>query len=168
MFLTSARKTAALAAGVLLPALAAVGAGAAPASATAIGPNQYFVADVNGHVTSPAPVNMACFGPVFPGQTGHPLPGQYVAVLPPSTGATTGVGYTGSLGTAVNVSIVYSQGTVTRIVPVGTVTEYGTKLAISTSLVLPCYGSGTALFDPTPTSSTARAASLTVNFIGQP
>ena len=158
---------AALVAGVLVPALAAVVAGAAPASATAIGPNQYFVADVNGHVTSPAPINMACFGPTFPGQTGNPLPGNYVEVLPPTTSSGS-TGYTGSLGDAVNVSIVYSVGTVTHVVPIGTLTSYGTKLAISTSLVFPCWGSGTAVFTPTPTSSTAKAADLGVEFVGQP
>jgi hypothetical protein len=158
---------AALIAGALLPALAAAVAVAAPASATAIGPNQYFVADINGHVTSPAPIEMACYGPSFPGETGNPLPGQYAEVLPPATNAGA-VGYTGSLGTAINVEIIYTQGTITRVVPVGTLTAYGTKLAIPTSLVLPCYGTGTAVFDPTPTSSTAKAADLTVDFIGQP
>lgn len=168
MFRISARTApAALVAGALLPALAAAVAVAAPASATAIAPNQYFVADVNGHTTSPAPIAMACFGPVVTGQTGNPMAGQYVEVLAPATNATS-LGYTGSLGTAVNVSIIYSAGTVTRVVPVGTITAYDTPLAISTSLVLPCYGSATAVFDPTPTSATAKAADLTVDFIGQP
>ena len=157
---------AAVAAAALVPALAAVLATAAPASA-AIGPNQYFVADVNGHVTSPAPIEMSCFGRILPGETGHPMAGQYVEVLPPVTSAGS-VGFTGSLGDAVNVAIIYSRGTITVVVPVGTLTDYGVKLAISTSLVLPCSGSGTAVFDPTPTSKTAVAADLTVGFIGQP
>lgn len=154
-------------AAALLPALAATAVIAAPASATAIGPDQTFVADVNGHVTGPAPIEMGCYGPSYQGETGNPLPGQYVEVLPPTTNAGS-LGYTGSLGTAVNVDIVYSQGTITRVAVVGTITAYGTPLAIPTSLVLPCYGTGTAVFEPTPTSSTARATDLTVDFIGQP
>jgi hypothetical protein len=164
MFRISARTAPAA---LLAPALLAVVAAAAPASATSIGPNQYFVADLNGHVTSPAPLEMGCFGPISPGETGHPLAGQYVAVLPPDT-VSGSVGFTGSAADAIDVSIVYSQGTITHVVPVGQLTSYGTKLAISTALVLPCAGSGTAVFDPTPTSPAAKAADLTVDFIGQP
>ena len=164
MFRISARTASAA---LLAPALVAVVAAAAPASATAIGPDQYFVADVNGHVTGPAPIQMGCFGPIFPGETGHPLAGQYVEVLPPDTAAGS-VGFTGSAADAIDVSIIYSQGTITRVVPLGELTSYGTKLAISTGLLLPCSGSATAVFDPTPTSPTAQAADLTVNFVGQP
>jgi hypothetical protein len=110
---------------------------------------------------------MACFGPIYPGETGHPLAGQYVQALPPDTAAGS-IGFTGSAADAIDVSIIYSLGTITRVVPVGQLTSYGTKLAISTLLTLPCSGSGTAVFDPTPTSSTAKAADLTVDFIGQP
>jgi hypothetical protein len=164
MFRISARTAPAA---LLAPALVAVVAAAAPASATAIGPNQYFAADVNGRVTSPAPIEMACFGPIYPGETGHPLAGQYVEVLPPDT--TTGsVGFTGSAADAIDVSIIYSQGTITHVVPVGELTSYGTKLPISTALVLPCSGSAAAVFDPTPTSPTAQAADLTVDFLSQP
>lgn len=155
-----------LAAGVLLPALALVTA-AAPASAAAIGPNQHFAADVNGHTTSPAPVNMACFGPVYPGETGHPMAGNYVEVLPAPT-STAVPGYTGSLGDAVSVSIIYDEGDLVVVVPIGTITAYNTPLVIPTSDVFPCYGSGTAVFNPEPTSATARSVDLTVNFIGQP
>lgn len=164
MFRISARTAPAA---LLASALVAVVATAASASATAIGPNQYFVGDVNGRVTSPAPIEMACFGPIYPGQTGHPLAGQYVEVLPPDTTASS-IGFTGSAADAIDVSIIYSQGTITRVVPVGQLTSYGTKLAISTALVLPCSGSATAVFDPTPTSPTAKAADLTVDFLSQP
>jgi hypothetical protein len=147
--------------------IAALVAVASPASATAIGPNQHFAADVNGRTTSPAPIQMGCIGPITPGETGHPLAGQYVEVLP-TAGTSFAVGFTGSLGDAIDVSIVYSTGNVTVVSRVGTLTGYDTKLAISTSLVLPCAGTGTAVFEPTPTSPTAVAADLTVDFIGQP
>ena len=110
---------------------------------------------------------MACYGPSTPGQTGHPMGDQYVEVLPPATGSGS-VGYTGSLGTAINAEFVYSQGTITHVVPIGTLSTYGTRLALSTSLVLPCWDSGSIVFDPTPTSPTARAADLSVYFQGQP
>jgi hypothetical protein len=148
-------------------AIVALVAPASPASATVIGPNQHFIGEVNGRTTSPAPIQMGCFGPYTPGETGHPLAGQYVEVLPP-VGSASAVGFTGSLGNAIDVSIVYSTGTVTVVSHVGTLTSYGTKLPISTSLVLPCAGAGSAVFDPTPTSPTAVAADLTVDFLAQP
>jgi hypothetical protein len=158
---------AALVAGVLAPALAASLAVAAPASATAIGPDQYFVADVNGRNTGPAPIDMACFGPIIQGQLGHPLAGNYVEVLPPVTSAGS-VGYTGSLGDSVDVSIIFSTGTITVDEPIGTLTSYGTKLLISTQLSFPCSGVGTAVFTPSPNSPTAEPATLAVTFVGQP
>jgi hypothetical protein len=168
MFRISAPKSrAALIAGVLTPALAATVAAAPAASATAIGPNQLFAAQVTGFFPVPGMVAMACYGPTYPNQTGHPMAGQYVEVMPATT-ASGNIGFTGSLATAINVEFVYSQGAISHVVPIGTLTAYDTKLAIPTSLVLPCWGSGTAVFDPTPTSPTARAADVKINFQGQP
>lgn len=168
MLRISALKTrAALMAGVLAPALAVVVTAAGPATATAIGPNQGFIPDVNGHTTSPAPITMACFGAVYPGETGHPMAGNYVEVLAPPA-STSAAGNTGSLGTGISVSIIYDEGDLVVDVPLGTITAYDTPLAISTSDVFPCYGTGTAVFTPTPTSTSARPAGLTVDFVGQP
>ncbi len=78
----------------LLVGLCALGASstvlATGASATIppqgkIGPNQYFAASVNGEtgIISPAVIKMACFGPIRPGQMGHPMAGQTVEVFRP-------------------------------------------------------------------------------------
>jgi hypothetical protein len=87
-------------AAVILTAIAA-----APASADVIipvGPHQYFSGVVNGH-TAQATIRMACFGPIRPGQTGHPFTGQTVeAVLDPVPTARD-VGFTGSAADAIDV-----------------------------------------------------------------
>src|SRR5689334_22852407 len=68
-----------------------------------IGPNQAFIGLVNDESTN-ATIRMACFGPVHPGQLGHPMDGQTVKALP-VTGPTPGqVGFTGSAGHQLNVS----------------------------------------------------------------
>jgi hypothetical protein len=59
----------------LITAVTAAPASAAIIDPAVIGPNQYFSGVVNGH-TGHATINMACFGPIRPGQTGHPLAGQ--------------------------------------------------------------------------------------------
>ncbi len=156
-------------AGFALAATLAAGVVAAvPAAAGTIGPNQYFTGDVSGRTASPAPIQMACFGPVYPGETGHPLPGQYAQVDPAPASSTADLGYTGSAGTAVSITLIITSGTIVRVVPLGTATDYGTPVPIPTTLTLPCYGSAQASFSPTPGSATAKSATLTVDFVGQP
>jgi hypothetical protein len=148
-------------------AAAIVAATAAPVAAAAsttaggpIGPNQYFVGQVNGRTLNAA-IQMACFGPILPGQTGHPLPGQTVAVTQAAT--TTNVGYTGSAANSIGAIIGGTSSTVVIVL-----TAYDTPAAIPTTLTLPCAGTGTVLFQPSPNSSTARAATVPVTFVGQP
>lgn len=157
-------------AAALVPALAAVFVAAAPASAAAIGPNQHFVGALGGDPSSPATLAMGCFGPITPGETGHPLANQFAEVLAPSvsSGSAVGLGFTGTLADAVDITIVYARGTVVVVTPIGEVTAYGQELEIPTSLVLPCSGAGTLVFSPTPTSATAVPYDLTVDFVGQP
>jgi hypothetical protein len=136
-------------------------------AATPIGPNQYFVGDVNGSSAN-ATIQMGCFGPVTQGETGHPLAGQYVYVsqiFPPVT--TNNVGFTGA-AKEISVSIAATTSSGTGAVPVGVLTTYDTKLPIPITLTLPCYGNGTAVFAPIPASPTGRAATVTVRFVGQP
>jgi hypothetical protein len=145
---------------------AALAMATAAQAATPIGPDQYFVGDVNGSSTT-ATIQMGCFGPVVAGETGHPLAGQYVYVsqiFPPVT--TNNVGYTGA-AKAVTVSLVTATGSAAGAT-VGVLTTYDTKLPIPITLTLPCYGSGTAVFAPTPASTTGRAATVAVRFLGQP
>src|SRR5450631_1402292 len=90
----------------ILLALSAVAVSAAVMGPTAlsaagpgqgrVGPNQVFAATVNGQsgVVTPAEIQMACFGPIRPGQTGHPLPGQTVEVFRPEA-IVAATGFTG-------------------------------------------------------------------------
>jgi hypothetical protein len=153
---------------LLLPLLtvgAAVGGASAAAAATPIGPNQFFDGVVNG-ATANAVIQMACFGPTFPGQTGHPLPNQWVLVHQVTPPTTTQVGFTGAAGRSVVVSLRLS--TSTAIIVIGSLTAYDTRLLIPTSLTLPCYASGQVVFTPAPTSSTARPDVVAVHLSGQP
>src|ERR1019366_5914494 len=78
-------------------ALMTASAGAVIPPQGAVGPHQYFSALVNGQsgFTIPAPIKMACFGPIRPGQTGHPMAGQTVDGIRPEV-ILTSDGYTGS------------------------------------------------------------------------
>jgi hypothetical protein len=127
-----------------------------------IGPNQFFSGLVNG-VSTDAAIQMACFGAITPGETGHPLPGQSVEVLPAPAAGTVDVGYTGSAAT----EIVVNFGPASTTTPV-TLGYYAVKADIPTSLVLPCAGTGTVVFTPAPGSPTARSATLPVRYVGQP
>lgn len=141
---------------------------AAPASAAIIDPapiglNQYFSGLVNGH-TGHATISMACFGPIRPGQTGHPLAGQTVEVLPAPVPATRDLGFTGSAADSV---IVHFPTPAVANVPV-VLRAYGVTAPIPVTLTLPCGGDGQVVFVPHPTSPTARPATVMVSFVGQP
>ncbi|WP_042416553.1 hypothetical protein [Streptacidiphilus anmyonensis] len=171
---SSARSTrhplrAAATAAATLGLATALGTAVAPAAHAAgvvdpapIGPDQFFTGLVNG-ATADAAIQMACYGPVTTGETGHPLPGQTVEVLPSPASGTVDVGYTGSAAT----DVVVNFGPVSTTPPV-TLGFYAVKAAIPTSLVLPCSGTGTVAFVPEPGSATARPATLTVRYVGQP
>ncbi|MEW9527318.1 hypothetical protein [Microbispora sp. NPDC049125] len=150
-----------------LAVAAVVSAVAAPASAGAVDPapvrpNQYFQGLVNG-VAGHATLKMACFGPVYPGQTGHPMEGQTVEVRPAISTWATRPGYT---GTAAN-AIVLSGGGPSATLPV-TLRYYGVPVEIPVSMTFPCYGTGLLSFVPSPSSPSARAATVQVDFVGQP
>jgi hypothetical protein len=135
-----------------------------------VGPDQAFRALVNGHSGYPAPVtiNMACFGPSQPGQTGHPTAGQSVTVL---LGAATvsQAGFTGPNATSIGVFFGPPPPASRSGAGPVTFTRYGVPKAIPTSLVLPCSGTGRVTFVPLPMSPpTSRAAVVPVRFVGQP
>ena len=81
--------------GLAVAAVLAVGLQAGPAQASRVGPKQYFTGVINGkagNTTIPIPIKIACSAT---GTTGHPLPGQTLAVhqlFPPGAGS---LGYTG-------------------------------------------------------------------------
>jgi hypothetical protein len=147
------------AAGVLTaPTASAVGV-----SPALIGPHQYFVAQVNG-VVEGAAVKVGCVGPVSATAYGHPLAGQTVDVqYAPVAADEVGLGYTGESATHVVVGF-ESLPVATRAV---TISQYGTKVAIPTTLSLPCSGTGTVVFVPGPTSDTALTATIPVTYVGE-
>ncbi|MBP2702327.1 hypothetical protein JOL79_00770 [Microbispora sp. RL4-1S] len=153
---------------VPLAAAALVAVAALPASAeivdpAPIGPGQLFYGVVNGQ-TGHAVIKMACFGPVYEGQTGHPMAGQTVKVLPAPSYSAWALGYTGTAADGVAVTGPLAS-TASRPIVLHT---YAVAAEIPTTMTLPCYGTGELTFTPVPTSATARATAVKVDFVGQP
>jgi hypothetical protein len=75
-------------------------------------------------------------------------------------------GYTGNSGTQIDVNLTYSIGTIS--VSTGTfatLTYYDTKSEIPTSLTVPCSGTGTLVFAPSPdTDGSAISSYVDVSF----
>ena len=158
---------------VAATAMVIASAGAAVPPQGKIGPHQVFGGLVNGRngIGTPAPIRMACFGPIRPGQTGHPMAGQTVEVFRPE--AILGhFGNTGARATSIVAFFGPPPPTPAPATPgASTVTfyRYGVVKAIPTSVVLPCAGTGTVFFVPLPMSPpTSRAATVRVAYIGQP
>ncbi len=133
-------------------------AGAAVVDPGPIGPHSYFVGEVNGASVN-AVIQVVCPGPVVSGQTGHPVSGQSVDVMPAASSTSAGVGYTGESANSVRVDF-GNAATSAAVV----LTSYVVKAAIPTALELPCSGTGTVAFVPEPTSSTARTALVKVTY----
>lgn len=145
-----------------------VAAGATAGWATAIAsfgkkivPNQRFVGSVNGS-SAHASIQMGCFGPSRPGQTGHPFVDQSAEVL--RAQAVARFGNTGKRARHIIAYFPSPRGVPQRI----SFTSYGVRRPIPTSFVLPCFGSGRVTFKPKPTSPTAKTFSVTVQFSPQP
>ncbi len=144
-----------------------VALGALPAAAVAqdpvpIGPNESFVGLVNGDQAN-APIRMACFGPVTPGETGHPIANQYTEVEPVSPVAV--AGYTGN---AKSIIATYALPGTGLVEEVGSFTNYYVEVKISTQLTFPCSGTGTIPFTPVNGGPTARPWDVTVNLLSGP
>jgi hypothetical protein len=149
--------TAALA--LLGAVLSAPAASAAVVDPAPVGPHQYFVGEVNGKSTLSA-IEVGCIGPVTAGQTGHPVAGQFIDVMPMQSSATNDVGYTGESADRITVDFgepVSSSGPIV-------LSSYAVRLAIPTNLDLPCSGSGEVAFNPAPTSATARPSLVKVTY----
>ena len=152
--------------------LVTCGAAVLPAQAGAVGPKQYFTGVINGkdgNTAIPIVIRMACVGPIKPGETGHPMRGQTIAVhqeFPPSPAGS--LGYTGNdsqIGAFFNApppaGVRPAAGT-----PV--FTQYDKTQRLPTSITLPCSGTGTAYFVPIPVVPPSRAATVPVRYVGQP
>jgi len=148
---------------------ASAAAAAGSAKGSVVGPDQVFRAQVNARTGFPAPVTiqMACYGPLRLGQTGHPLPGQNVRVLL-GGGNVAQAGFTGPHAVSIGVFFGPPPPSASALT-VLTVTRYGVPRAIATSLVLPCSGTGQVTFVPLPMSPPVSTdVVVPVRFVGQP
>jgi hypothetical protein len=157
--------------GLTVAAVTAVGLSAGPAQARPVGPKQYFTGVINGkdgNTTTPITIRMACAGPIRPGQTGHPLPGQTLAVhqlFPPASGT---LGYTGN---DAKIGVFFTApppGGARATATTPAFTRYDRPQPLPTSLTLPCAGTGTVYFTPIPVIPPSRSATVPVRFVGQP
>jgi hypothetical protein len=122
-----------------------------------IGPNQYFMGLVNGHPPGQAIIDVAC---AVGAATGHPTGHQPVEVETASPTSPADLGYTGSKGDRIKAAL----GTSTAAIVIGSFTSYYVKKFIPTKISVPCSGSGTVAFIPSPGSKTAHTATLAVTF----
>lgn len=142
---------------LVLAAAAALALTTGSASAAQqVGPNQVFSGVVNGG-TSNVDVYVVCPGPVRLGQLGHPFNDRWQVI------SGTGAGFTGSAANRIVATI--AGATSTGSATSATFTEYGVPQAFPPELLLPCSGTGKAVFTPQPTSSTARSSTVTVRFV---
>jgi hypothetical protein len=157
------RFTAALMSGLITAALGVIFAAAASAAPITqdpvpIGPNEYFSGFVNGHPPGKAVIRVICPGPV---NTGHPAGNQTIEVKTAQPTSTFDLGYTGSAGKKITATL--APAATTTIL--ASFTSYFVPKKIPTSITVPCSGTGTVIFAPSPTSSTAKSAKLPVTFL---
>lgn len=156
---------------LLLAIAPAVTAAASPVTIP-VGPDQFFGGLVNGSngAAGPVPIQTSCIGPVTPGETGHPLPGQTVEVVLTNATGSSIQGFTGSDAKSIIADLIYSPTPTgpTFIEQVATFTSYYVIEPIPVTITVPCGGDGVVSFMPNPTSSTARPATVGVVFVSQP
>ena len=129
-----------------------------------IGPKQAFLGEVNG-ASANARIDMACFGAIRPGQTGHPMAGQSTEVVRASAARV--AGFTGS-ARQIRATLTYPSPTQPLPIVLGTFSDYFVKAPISTGLEFPCAGGGNVTFTPVNGGPTARPWKISVTFVGQP
>jgi hypothetical protein len=122
-----------------------------------IGHNQYFSGYVNNGPPGEVLIAVAC---AVGAKTGHPLGGQPVEVEPVAASTAADVGFTGSKGDKITASLAPT----TAATIIASFTSYYVTKDIPTSISVPCSGTGTMLFVPSPHSKTAKTAKLTVTF----
>ena len=84
--------------------------------------------------------------------------------MPASVSSSTTAGYTGTAATSI--AVTFTSPALSNLPVV--LHDWAVSVAIPTTLILPCYGTGTATFTPMPGSSTARPATVAVTYVGQP
>jgi hypothetical protein len=160
-----------------MPMVALTAATQTAGAADKVGPNQYFSGVINGtdgNTATPIAIQMACFGPLRPGETGHPLGGQTLAVhqlFPPTTTSTPGK--TGNDSTidvffgALPPATLQAASARTAVKTIR-FAHYDKSKSLPTSLTLPCSGTSTVWFVPLPVVPPSQAAAVPVEFESQP
>jgi hypothetical protein len=142
---------------------------ASPGLGGRIRPNEVFGALVNGQngKASPVAIQMACFGPLRPGETGHPMAGQTVTVFRPEDLPGT-FGNTGPNGT--EIGAFFGAPPPAPAATSGPVWfHYYVTKKIPTSEILPCSGTGNVIFVPFPMSpGKSIDVVVPVAYLGQP
>jgi hypothetical protein len=156
--------------GLAAVAVVAVGLQAGPAQAGSVGPKQYFTGVINGkdgNTTKPITIKMNCPASRQPGQTGHPLAGQTLAVHQLFPPASSSVGYTGK-DSKIGVFFAAPPGAAQADATSPTFTRYDSPKSLPTSLTLPCSGPGKVWFSPVPVVPPSRSAVVPVRFVSKP
>jgi hypothetical protein len=154
--------------GLAIAAVVAVGFQAGPAQASRVAPKQYFTGVINGkagNTTTPITIKIACSAA---GTTGHPLPGQTLAVhqlFPPASGS---LGYTGKDSRIGVFFAAPPPGAARLAATLPTFTRYDKPQPLPTSLTLPCSGTATVWFSPIPVVPPSRSATAPVRYVSQP
>jgi hypothetical protein len=125
-----------------------------------IDPNQTFSGYVNGSPPGNATIKVVCPGVA---NTGHPIARQPVEVKPVASSTTQDNGFTGSKGTKITAYL--NLGPTPPAILLDSFTSYYVPKFIPTKITVPCSGTATVLFIPSPTSKTAKSAMLTVTFV---
>jgi hypothetical protein len=143
-------------------------------AASKVGPHQFFAGVINGtdgNTSVPITIKMACFGPLRPGQTGHPLGGQTLAVhqLFPPTATDGSLGNTGD-GSTIGVFFHAPPPSASPMTTTDSVsfTRYDKTKNLPTSVTLPCTGTGTVWFVPIPVVPPSQSEGVPVRFVSQP
>jgi hypothetical protein len=157
----------------LLLAFAPAATAAASPVTVPVGPDQFFgglVNGSNGSTNAPVPIQTSCIGPITPGETGHPLPGQTVEVVLANPASSSIQGYTGSAAKSIIADLIFTPTPTgpTYIEQVATFTSYDVIEPIPVTLTAPCSGDGVMSFMPNPGSPTAKPANVPVVFLSQP
>jgi hypothetical protein len=123
-----------------------------------IEPNQTFSGFINNSPPGAVIIKVDC---AVGATTGHPMGHQPVEVKPAPVASTQDVGFTGSKGKKITASLAPAS---TANLVLGSFTSYYVKKFIPVKITVPCSGTGTAIFTPSPHSKTAKAAMLAVTF----
>jgi len=140
-------------------ALAGTASAATGPDPVPIEPNQTFSGYINNTPPGNVEIKVVCPGVA---NTGHPIKNQPVEVKPVPASTTQDTGFTGSKGTKITADL--SVGVPPAIV-IATFTSYYVPKFIPTTITVPCSGTGSVSFIPSPTSKTAKSAKLTVTFV---